>query len=103
MYDAMRATHPSSVLFFVTLVVSGQIIMLNLFIAVLLENFELQRLEQEKMKKLESNRADRVTFKDQMLDELEKLKICTKCINRFRSRVKKYGNNQLDTTIAPVS
>lgn len=50
MYDAARSTGISSVLYFVTLLLFGNIILLKLFLAVLLENFEDKRKELEEMK-----------------------------------------------------
>ena len=43
MYDAVRSKGSFSILYFVTLVVLGNIILLKLFLAVLLENFEDKR------------------------------------------------------------
>lgn len=40
MYDTARSVGHISVLFFVTLILFGNIILLKLFLAVLLENFE---------------------------------------------------------------
>lgn len=53
MYDAARSTGISSVLYFVTLLLFGNIILLKLFLAVLLENFEDKRKELEEMKEQE--------------------------------------------------
>jgi len=47
MYNADRAVGGASIIFFVSLVIFGQIILLNLLIAVLLENFEEKRHEME--------------------------------------------------------
>lgn len=38
-YDAMQATHPAAFLWFVGIIVMGNYILLNLFLAILLENF----------------------------------------------------------------
>lgn len=50
MYDHMRAVGQQSCLFFVALVICGNIIMLNLFLAILLGNFERARTFGEKKK-----------------------------------------------------
>ncbi|CAI2378686.1 unnamed protein product [Moneuplotes crassus] len=52
MYDCMRATGDISALYFISLVVSGSIIMLNLFLAVLLGNFDKARIYMNKKKLL---------------------------------------------------
>ena len=46
MFDAMRSVGGFTCLFFISLVILGQIILLNLLLAVLLENFEEKRLKQ---------------------------------------------------------
>ena len=43
MYNHMRATNPMSAIFFIALVIFGNIIMLNLFLTILLNNFEVAR------------------------------------------------------------
>eukprot|EP01062_Namystynia_karyoxenos_P061079 TRINITY_DN5302_c0_g1_i1.p1 TRINITY_DN5302_c0_g1~~TRINITY_DN5302_c0_g1_i1.p1 ORF type:complete len:1975 (+),score=527.51 TRINITY_DN5302_c0_g1_i1:57-5927(+) len=40
MWDAMRATHPFAAVFFVTLVILGDFIILNLFLAILITSFD---------------------------------------------------------------
>jgi len=50
MYDHMRSVAPLSGLFFVALVILGNIIMLNLFLAILLGNFDRARSIGEKKK-----------------------------------------------------
>ncbi|KAJ9468458.1 Sodium channel protein 60E [Diplonema papillatum] len=40
MWDAMRSTHPSSTLYFLTLVICGDFIVLNLFLAILIQSFD---------------------------------------------------------------
>ncbi|CAI2381758.1 unnamed protein product [Moneuplotes crassus] len=52
MYDCMRAVGDISALYFISLVVSGSIIMLNLFLAVLLGNFDNARVYMNKKKLL---------------------------------------------------
>ena len=51
MYNVARSVGKAGILFFVTLIVFGQIILLKLFLAVLLENFEDKRKEKEDLKK----------------------------------------------------
>ena len=43
MYDCMRAVGPVSTLYFITLIMFGNIVMLNLFLAILLGNFDRAR------------------------------------------------------------
>lgn len=50
MYDCMRAVGDISAVYFISLVVCGNIIMLNLFLAVLLGNFDNARIYMEKKK-----------------------------------------------------
>ena len=50
MYDHMRATGPLSCIYFISLVILGSIIMLNLFLAILLGNFDRARNLGEKKK-----------------------------------------------------
>ena len=45
MYDTARSLGTASILFYVSLIIFGQIILLKLFLAVLLENFEDKRNE----------------------------------------------------------
>ena len=47
MYNAIRSTGSASIIYFVTLIIFGNIILLKLFLAVLLENFEEKRQEIE--------------------------------------------------------
>ena len=47
MYDGIRATSSVSAFYFVSLILIGQYIILNLFIAILLANFEAQHEEDE--------------------------------------------------------
>ncbi|QDZ24407.1 ion transport protein [Chloropicon primus] len=47
MYDGIRATSSVSAFYFLSLILVGQYIILNLFIAILLANFEAQHLEDE--------------------------------------------------------
>ena len=51
MIDATRAVNNWAILFFISLVVMGQIILLNLLLAVLLENFEEKRVQKKEMNK----------------------------------------------------
>ena len=51
MYNVARSVGKVGILFFVTLVVFGNIILLKLFLAVLLDNFEDKRKEIEDLKK----------------------------------------------------
>jgi hypothetical protein len=51
MYNVARSVGKVGILFFVTLIVFGNIILLKLFLAVLLENFEDKRKENEELKK----------------------------------------------------
>ena len=50
MYDCFRTLGPESAIYFVTLVMFGSIIMLNLFLAILLGNFDRARVHQAKEK-----------------------------------------------------
>jgi len=43
MYDGMRATSDTAVIYFISLIMLGNIIMLNLFLAILLGNFDRAR------------------------------------------------------------
>jgi hypothetical protein len=51
MYEHVRATNGYSVLFFVSLVIIGNFILLNLFLAILLKNFEEEEEEEKEEKK----------------------------------------------------
>jgi hypothetical protein len=48
MYDCIRAVGPVSSFYFITLILFGNIVMLNLFLAILLGNFDKARLYQMK-------------------------------------------------------
>lgn len=50
MYDAVRSVGIVSVIFFISLILFGNIILVKLFLAVLLENFEDKRQEVEDMR-----------------------------------------------------
>jgi len=45
MYNAVRATSLGSIIYFLSLIIFGNFILLQLFLAVLLENFEDRRKE----------------------------------------------------------
>jgi hypothetical protein len=47
MYQHVRATGYSSVIFFVALVIFGHMILLNLFLAILLKNFEDYNMDKD--------------------------------------------------------
>jgi len=49
MYNAVRSTSRLSIFYFVSLIIFGNIILLKLFLAVLLENFEDKRKAREKV------------------------------------------------------
>ena len=48
MYDHVRATSPASILFFCFIFIFGNLVLLNLFLAILLKNFETTQDEAEK-------------------------------------------------------
>lgn len=48
MYDCIRAVGPGAVIYFITLIMFGNIVMLNLFLAILLGNFDKSRLNSMK-------------------------------------------------------
>jgi len=54
MYDCIRTAGPISSLFFITLIMFGNIVMLNLFLAILLGNFDRARLYSMKAKIVEA-------------------------------------------------
>jgi len=54
MYDCIRTAGPVSALFFITLIMFGNIVMLNLFLAILLGNFDRARLYSMKEKIIEA-------------------------------------------------
>jgi len=54
MYNCMRSTNPASACYFILLILAGNIIMLNLFLAILLGNFEKARNFGLKKKVLEA-------------------------------------------------
>ena len=54
MYNAVRSTNSGSIIYFLSLIIFGNIILLQLFLAVLLENFEEKRKEIEKEKIVET-------------------------------------------------
>ena len=56
MYEAMRCVGPISALYFIALVIGGNIIMLNLFLAILLGNFDKARTFGQKKKVFEAFR-----------------------------------------------
>ena len=68
MYDHVRATNGTSVIFFVSLVILGNFILLNLFLAILLKNFEEKdedeetgaTVEEEKKKSIMNNVSARI-------------------------------------------
>jgi hypothetical protein len=56
MYSCIRSVHPISACYFILLVLTGNIIMLNLFLAILLGNFEKARNFGQKKKVFEAFR-----------------------------------------------
>lgn len=66
MYTVVRATGNISILYMIIMVIFGQIILLKLFLAVLLENFEEKRkeLENEKKRKRKKKVSYWALFKD---------------------------------------
>jgi len=93
MYDAVRSTGLGAVVFFVTLVIFGQIILINLFLAVLLENFEEKRKQMEEEKKesgIQNVSSLRDKIKEGVMGFLRKFGFC-------KLRAKKY---EATTTIA---
>ena len=54
MYDCMRSVTPLASVYFISLVITGNIIMLNLFLAILLGNFDKARNFQQKKKVFEA-------------------------------------------------
>jgi hypothetical protein len=54
MYQTIRSVGPLAAVYFIALVVGGNIIMLNLFLAILLGNFEKARNYQQKKKVFEA-------------------------------------------------
>lgn len=55
-YDCYRSTTPSAaIIFFLTFILIGQRIMLNLFLAILLENFDEHSLDEELTEKLDGD------------------------------------------------
>jgi len=61
MYDCIRTIGPISSIFFITLILFGNIVMLNLFLAILLGNFDRARLYHMKSKIIEAfkDKADK--------------------------------------------
>ena len=57
MYNCMRATGWISALYFISLVVFGNIIMLNLFLAILLGNFDEASMLAKERKFIEKEKA----------------------------------------------
>eukprot|EP00947_MAST-08B_sp_MAST-8B-sp1_P003925 g3925.t1 len=47
MYDGSRATHPAMIIFFVSVVVIGNLILLNLFLAIMLSSFDMVSMEED--------------------------------------------------------
>jgi hypothetical protein len=56
MYQYVRALGSTSIMFFVCLNILGKNILLNLFLAILLKNFEEHNIKQERSKSDESNK-----------------------------------------------
>ena len=54
MYDAIRATGYMATIYFVGLILMGNIVMMNLFLAILLGNFDRARAFGEKKKVFET-------------------------------------------------
>lgn len=54
MYDCIRTAGPLASLYFITLILMGNIVMLNLFLAILLGNFDRARLFHMKSKIIEA-------------------------------------------------
>ena len=52
MYDTVRATGYAAVFYYVALILMGNVILLNLFLAILLGNFDQEIDEKRKEKKL---------------------------------------------------
>ena len=76
MYDCMRAVGTASALYFISLVVCGGIIMLNLFLAVLLGNFDNARMYMEKKKlfaEFEKCKKQNMDLKDSLNSVLGKV------------------------------
>ena len=60
MYSCIRSVHPVSSCYFIMLVLTGNIIMLNLFLAILIGNFEKARNFGQKKKVFEAFREIRM-------------------------------------------
>ena len=61
MYDAIRCTgYTSAVIYFVSLLVIGNVILLNLFLSILFDNFEKTELEEKAKYKLSQARKTKL-------------------------------------------
>ena len=57
MYSCMRAVGWSSTVYFITLVIFGNIILLNLFLAIIIGNFEEASILMKEMKYISEKKA----------------------------------------------
>eukprot|EP01062_Namystynia_karyoxenos_P015970 TRINITY_DN1582_c0_g5_i1.p1 TRINITY_DN1582_c0_g5~~TRINITY_DN1582_c0_g5_i1.p1 ORF type:complete len:2356 (+),score=741.40 TRINITY_DN1582_c0_g5_i1:94-7161(+) len=57
MWNAMRSTHPAMSLFFLILVICGDFVILNLFLAILIQSFEMNMNEEEEEEEEEEETA----------------------------------------------
>lgn len=87
MYNAARGVGKASIVFFVTLIVFGQIILLKLFLAVMLDNFEDKRKELEELMKSQRRKSLKTRVKEGLLD-FQKMYGCC-CCKRSESYVLK--------------
>ncbi|CDW82972.1 voltage-gated ion channel superfamily [Stylonychia lemnae] len=87
MFDYSRATSKWSVIFFVTLTSFGNLILLNLFLAILLKDFEQQHEKREEYKE-----------KQQLWQQVKDYttELYRKCLFTCRSKAKKYEIQNVD-------
>ena len=74
MYSCIRSVHPISACYFILLVLTGNIIMLNLFLAILIGNFEKARNFGQKKKVFEAFREIRMN--DRSLNQALDIILC---------------------------
>lgn len=92
MYACIRSVSPLSAVYFIALVVGGNIIMLNLFLAILLGNFDKARNFQQKKKVFEAFKE--IIFSGKTLNETLDVILGDMSIH-VKTKILKWDNNEV--------
>lgn len=88
MYNAVRGSGKGIIIYFITLIVFGNIILLKLFLAVLLENFEDKRRELEEEREKQKQESTWSQFKVFVNLKINMIKVALE--ERSKLKLKKY-------------